>query len=132
MKKTTIATFLFEKEDVVKLREAGLRFDKKMIPIGHTKVPCFIFYNVDENAVFDKLEEANLSKICLAEAGETLSRTFVSRAWSVIFTQINKVNKLPNDASKVAAICGLLATSFSMANLDTNLANRILQLIRNL
>lgn len=132
MKTATIAKFLLEQEDIVTLKDWGLKFDEKTIPIGRTKVPSYIFYNVTESEIFDYLDSASVYKFTLSEAGDTLQKTFVSRAWSVIFTQINRVNKLPNDGSRVAAVCSLLATCVSMADLDTNLASRMLQLIRNL
>ena len=132
MKTAIIAKFLLETEDVVALRDMNIPFKQKVITIGTIKVPCYCFHGLSEDDVFNKLDIRNISKMTLTEAGDNVSRTFVSRAWSVLFTQINKVNKLPNDSGKISAICALLATCTSMASLDVNLANRLLQLIRNI
>ena len=132
MKTAIIAKFLFDEEDLVALKDMGVVYESKTETIGRLKIPCYKFFNIDENGVFDKLDIKNISKISLSEAGTNLDKTFSSRAWSVIFTQIRKVNALPDDGAKVGAVCALLSTCVSMATLDTNLANRILQLIRNL
>ena len=109
MKTAIIAKFLLETEDVVALRDMNIPFKQKVITIGTIKVPCYCFHGLSEDDVFNKLDIRNISKMTLTEAGDNVSRT-----------------------GKISAICALLATCTSMASLDVNLANRLLQLIRNI
>ena len=132
MKTAIIAKFLLETEDLVTLRDCGLKNEQTTIPIGRIKVPCYKFFNVNEAELFDILDKASLKNITLNEAGETVNRNFANRAWSIIFSQIREANKIKEPNVKLQVICTLTSTSVSMASVDMNLASRMLQLIRNL
>ena len=132
MKTAIIAKFLLETEDLVKLKDYGLKHENTVLPIGRIKVPCYKFFNVNETELFDILDKEHFKNTTLNEAGETVNKNFANRAWSIIFNQIREVNKLKDRKEKLPLICTLTSTSVSMASIDMNLANRMLQLIRNL
>ena len=87
-----IPRFLFEDEEIITLKDKGVKIQEGNQIIGKYKVPCYKFFNLSETEVFDELYKESLYE---AE-GNTQSEisSYVNRVSSVMFLRIRQVSSI--------------------------------------
>lgn len=125
-----IPKFLFEDEEIITLKDKGIKIQEGNQILGKYKVPCYKFFNLSETEVFDEIYKESL---CEAE-GNTQSdiNSYANRVSSVLFLRIRQVSSIKDKETKIAAACSLLAAVNALASLSVRHANRFLPLVRGI
>ena len=118
---------VLEDEQIVTLRDMGVKLEEGTIPIGKVRVNCIKVYNLTETQVWDKLDSRRL-----LESTDAEQRSYANRAVTVVFMQLQKVRQIKDNDLRIAAAASLLAAINSLAGLDVSIANRFLSLVRGI
>ena len=118
---------VLEDEQIVALRDMGVKLEEGTIPIGKVRVNCIKVYNLTETQVWDKLDSRRL-----VESTDAEQRSYANRAVTVVFMQLQKIRQIKDNDLRIAAAASLLAAINSLAGLDVSIANRFLSLVRGI
>lgn len=118
---------LLEDEEIVTLKDMGVKLEEGSITLGKCKVNCIKVYNLTETQVFDKLDSH-----VLLESTDAQKTSYAQRCMSVIFLKLRSVAQIKDKDLRQAATCSLLAATNALAAVDIKVANRFLPLIRGI
>lgn len=118
---------LLEDEEIVTLKDMGVKLEEGSITLGKCKVNCIKVYNLTETQVFDKLDSH-----VLLESTDAQKTSYAQRCMSVIFLKLRSVVQIKDKDLRQAATCSLLAATNALAAVDIKVANRFLPLIRGI
>lgn len=125
-----IPKFLFEDEEIITLKDRGIKIQEGNQIIGKYKVPCYKFFNLSETEVFDELYKESFYE---AEGNTQADISgYVNRISSVMFLRIRQASMIKDKETKIAAACSLLASVNALAALSVKHANRFVPLIRGI
>lgn len=129
MNTAIIPKFLFEKEDIIYLKNKGIKLEEGLQRIGNTKVPCYRFYNITEMEVFDEMRNP------IHEGSSNLEserNSYAQRVSSILFIRIRQANQIKDIDQKVIAACALLDAVNSLALINIQYGKRFISLIRSI
>lgn len=127
-----IPTMLFEDEDIIELKDMGIKFDEGYVNLGKNKVKCIKVYNLTECQVFDKLEKKAILEAKGDKPSEAEIRSYVSRNLAILFLKIRQTANIKDKDVRCASTCAMLAAVNSLASMDARSAARFLPLIRGI
>lgn len=125
-----IPKFVFEKEDIITLKDRGIQIQEGTQVIGSYKIPCYKFLNMNETEVFDELETH-----ALLEASDNRQADlngYANRMVSILFLKLRQIATIQDKDQKAAASCSLAAAVSSLATVNVTYAKRFLPLLRSL
>ena len=123
-----IPKFIFDEEDIIYLKDKGIQIQEGNVTIVKHKIPCYKFYNLSENEVFDELDSNKLYEA----TSESEKNNYASRVVSILFLKIRQVVNIKDKEQRTIAACSLLAAVNSLAAINVVYARRFLPLVRNL
>lgn len=123
-----IPKFLLDLEDIIYLKDSGIKLEEGTQIIGKYKVPCYKFYNISETEVFDELDRDRLYEA--KSDSEKLS--YATRMFSILFLRLRQVNAMTDKNQKLLAACSLTAAVNSLASINLTYAKRFLPMLRSL
>lgn len=123
-----IPSFLLSSEDIITLKDKGIRIQEGNQVIGKFKIACYKIFNLNENQVFDQLESNSL----LEAESSTEAVSYASRVASILFLRIRQVSTMKDLDNKVIAATSLLSAVNSLASINLQYAKRFLPLVRGL
>ena len=126
MNNAIIPKFIFEDEDIIYLKEKGIKIDEGLQSIGKEKVPCYRFFNINEMEVFDELRNP------LNEDLESERNSYGQRIVSLLFLRFRQVMQIKDMDQKVNASISLISAVNSLALINIQYARRFISLLRSL
>ena len=129
MANAIIPKFLFDEEDIYYLQDRGIKISEGNQVVGKYKIPCYKFFNLNENEVFDELEGNSLNE---ADITDSQKMSFANRSMSILFLKLRQVMNMQDKEQKIAATCSLIAAVNSLAVINLNYAKRFLPILRGL
>jgi hypothetical protein len=123
-----IPKFLFEEEDIIHLKDKGIQIQEGNQIIGNYKIPCYKFFNLSENEVFDTLYKQSI----LEDTSESEKTGYATRIVSTLFLRFRQVATMQDKEQKIAAACSLIGAVNSLALINMNYAKRFLPLLRSI
>ena len=127
MNTAIIPKFLFEDEDIIYLKDKGIKLDEGLQKVGKIKVPCYRFYNITEMEVFDEMRNP------LHEGLDDSERnSYAQRVSSLLFIRIRQVMQIQDPTQKLIGACTLLDAVNSLANINIQYGKRFISLMRSI
>lgn len=123
-----IPKLLFEDEDIITLKDKGIKIEEGIQTINKFKIPCYKFYNISEMEVFDELNKNSL----LEANNDSIKNSYANRMMTIIYLRIRQVATMTDPEKKLSASCALCAAVNSLADININYAQRFLPLLRSL
>ena len=130
MKTAIIPKFILEVEDIITLRDRGIKLQEGIQIVGDYKVPCYKFFNLSETEVFDELEHNSLLEAVDGRSPEL--NGYANRMVSILFLKLRQIATMKDKDQKTAASCSLAAAVSSLANINVGYAKRFLPLLRSI
>ena len=125
MNKAVIPKYLFENEQIIELQDKGIQVESGNLTLSKRRIPCYCFYNMTIDEVFDELESKELN-----ESTQTDNRNFAARIVAILFLRARQIIAMKPGDAKIAAATSFAAAVTSVAILDPFYAKRLLPLAR--
>lgn len=126
MNNAIIPKFLFEDEDIIYLRDKGIKLEEGLQKVGNTKVACYRFHNITEMEVFDEM------KSTLNESTDSEKNSYAQRVSSLLFLRIRQVMQIQDANQKLVASIALLDAVNSLALINIQYGKRFISLMRSI
>ena len=126
MNTAIIPKFIFEDEDIIYLKDKGIKLDEGLLKVGNQKVPCYRFYNITEMEVFDEMKNP------LNESIETENNSYAQRMVSLLFIRLRQIMQIKDFDQKVIAATTFITAINSLASLNIQYAKRFVSLARSI
>ena len=123
-----IPRYLLEEEQVVALKDMGVKTEEVKYTCGNVKVNCLKVYNLTETQVWDKLDGMSL----LESTDQAQKNSYAQRAVTVVFMQLRRVIQIKDKDLRAVGAASLLAAVNGLASIDVRVANRFLALVRGI
>ena len=125
-----IPRYVLEEEQIVALKDMGIKTEDVKYTCGNTKINCLKVYNLTETQVWDKLDTMSLLET--TDQDKIQKNSYAQRAITVVFMQLRKITTIKDKDLRAVGAAWLLAAINGLASLDVKVANRFLALVRGI